>query len=45
MVKPPCCEKPSVKSGVWTAEEDAKILAFVSKHGSDNWTSVPKKAG
>ncbi|XP_061373525.1 transcription factor MYB35-like [Gastrolobium bilobum] len=45
MVKSQCCEKISVKRGVWTAEEDAKILAFVSKHGSGNWTSVPKKAG
>ncbi|KAF7806141.1 transcription factor MYB35-like [Senna tora] len=43
MVRPPCCEK--LKRGVWTEEEDAKILAFVSKHGSGNWTSLPKKAG
>ncbi|XP_054821568.1 transcription factor MYB35-like [Prosopis cineraria] len=45
MVRPPCCEKISVKRGVWTPEEDAKMIAFVSKHGSGNWTSVPKKAG
>ncbi|XP_028784097.1 transcription factor MYB35-like [Neltuma alba] len=45
MVRPPCCDKLSVKRGVWTPEEDAKMIAFVSKHGSGNWTSVPKKAG
>ncbi|KAK2663899.1 hypothetical protein Ddye_002473 [Dipteronia dyeriana] len=31
--------------GIWTAEEDAKILAYVSKHGAGNWTAVSKKAG
>lgn len=45
MVRPPCCDKLNVKRGVWTAEEDAKILAYVSKHGAGNWTSVPQKAG
>lgn len=45
MVRPPCCDKLNVKKGPWTAEEDAKILAYVSKHGTGNWTSVPKKAG
>ncbi|RDX61871.1 Transcription factor MYB35, partial [Mucuna pruriens] len=44
MVRSPCCEKINVKRGVWTTEEDTKKLAFGSKHGSGNWTSVPKKA-
>nr|KYP37806.1 Myb-related protein Zm38 [Cajanus cajan] len=43
MVRSPC-EKINVKRGVWTAEEDRNKLAFGSKHGSGNWTSVPKKA-
>lgn len=34
-----------MKRGLWTAEEDAKILAYVSSHGIGNWTLVPKKAG
>ncbi|XP_068480325.1 transcription factor MYB35-like [Phaseolus vulgaris] len=42
MVRSPC-EKVNVKRGVWTTEEDTKKLAFGSKHGSGNWTSVPKK--
>ncbi|KAG8634312.1 hypothetical protein MANES_17G023900v8 [Manihot esculenta] len=45
MGRPPCCDKSNVKRGLWTAEEDAKILAYVSSHGIGNWTLVPKKAG
>lgn len=45
MGRPPCCDKSNVKRGLWTAEEDAKILAYVSAHGTGNWTLVPKKAG
>ncbi|XWS30300.1 hypothetical protein CRYUN_Cryun24cG0105500 [Craigia yunnanensis] len=43
--RPPCCDKSNVKRGLWTAEEDARILAYVSNHGIGNWTLVPKKAG
>ncbi|KAK9090593.1 hypothetical protein Sjap_023770 [Stephania japonica] len=45
MGRPPCCDKSNVKKGLWTAEEDAKILAHVATHGTGNWTSVPRKAG
>ncbi|XP_057982353.1 transcription factor MYB35 [Malania oleifera] len=45
MVRPPCCDKSNVKRGLWTAEEDAKILAYIANHGIGNWTLVPKKAG
>ncbi|KAL5980627.1 hypothetical protein ACLOJK_028535 [Asimina triloba] len=45
MGRPPCCDKSSVKKGLWTADEDAKILAYISTHGTGNWTAVPKKAG
>ncbi|KAM5581508.1 transcription factor MYB35 [Rosa sericea] len=45
MGRPPCCDKSNVKRGLWTAAEDAKLLACVSKHGVGNWTVVPKKAG
>ncbi|XP_031253125.1 transcription factor MYB35-like [Pistacia vera] len=45
MGRSPCCDKLNIKRGIWTAEEDAKILSYVSKHGARNWTSVPKKAG
>ncbi|KAL8144501.1 hypothetical protein V2J09_017533 [Rumex salicifolius] len=45
MGRPPCCDKENVKRGLWTPEEDAKILAYVANHGTGNWTLVPKKAG
>lgn len=45
MGRPPCCDKSNVKRGPWTPEEDAKILAYVSRHGIGNWTLVPQKAG
>ncbi|XP_021297730.1 transcription factor MYB35 [Herrania umbratica] len=45
MGRPPCCDKSNVKRGLWTAEEDARILAYVSNYGIGNWTLVPKKAG
>ncbi|KHN13255.1 Transcription factor MYB86 [Glycine soja] len=45
MRRPPCCDKSNVKRGLWTPEEDAKILAYVANHGTGNWTLVPKKAG
>ncbi|KAI9119344.1 hypothetical protein K1719_010019 [Acacia pycnantha] len=45
MGRPPCCDKSNVKRGLWTPEEDAKLLAYVSNHGTGNWTLVPKKAG
>uniref|UniRef100_A0A7N0V2M3 Uncharacterized protein n=1 Tax=Kalanchoe fedtschenkoi TaxID=63787 RepID=A0A7N0V2M3_KALFE len=45
MAQSTCCEKMSVKRGVWSPEEDAKMMAYVSKYGTGNWTAVPKKAG
>ncbi|KAJ1699049.1 hypothetical protein LUZ63_007561 [Rhynchospora breviuscula] len=45
MGRPPCCDKANVKKGPWTADEDAKLLAYTSTHGIGNWTSVPQKAG
>ncbi|KAK3151335.1 hypothetical protein QOZ80_3AG0244560 [Eleusine coracana subsp. coracana] len=45
MGRPPCCDKANVKKGPWTPEEDAKLLAFTSTHGTGNWTTVPQRAG
>ncbi|XP_062210934.1 myb-related protein Zm38-like [Phragmites australis] len=41
----PCCDKANVKKGPWTPEEDAKLLAFTSTHGTGSWTTVPQRAG
>ncbi|KDP31180.1 hypothetical protein JCGZ_11556 [Jatropha curcas] len=45
MGRPPCFDELNVRRGLWTAEEDAKLLAYVSKHGTGNWSALPKKAG
>ncbi|WVZ56620.1 hypothetical protein U9M48_007117 [Paspalum notatum var. saurae] len=45
MGRPPCCDKANVKKGPWTPEEDAKLLAYTSTHGTGNWTNVPQRAG
>ncbi|KAL5544291.1 hypothetical protein UlMin_008075 [Ulmus minor] len=34
MVRPPFFENQNVKRGIWSAEEDAKMLQYVSKHGA-----------
>eukprot|EP00250_Pteridium_aquilinum_P018725 c24180_g2_i1 orf=849-2747(+) len=34
-----------LKKGPWTVEEDAVLLAHVSKHGYGNWNSVKKYSG
>ncbi|CAD6210780.1 unnamed protein product [Miscanthus lutarioriparius] len=45
MGRPPCCDKANViKKGPWTPEEDAKLLAYTSTHGTGNWTNVPQRA-
>ncbi|KAJ6760592.1 F14D16.11-RELATED [Salix purpurea] len=44
MVRPPWCDKLNGKRGPWTADEDSKMLAHVAKHGTGNWTAVPRKA-
>ncbi|KAK1650912.1 hypothetical protein QYE76_068717 [Lolium multiflorum] len=39
-----CCDKANVTKGRWTPEEDAKLLAHTSNHGTGNWASVPQRA-
>ncbi|RZS27132.1 hypothetical protein BHM03_00060564, partial [Ensete ventricosum] len=41
----PCCEKVGLKKGPWTPEEDQKLLAYIGKHGTGSWRSLPAKAG
>lgn len=41
----PCCDKTQVKRGPWSPEEDLKLIAFIQKHGHENWRSLPKQAG
>ncbi|PHU13230.1 Myb-related protein Zm1 [Capsicum chinense] len=41
----PCCDKSKVKKGPWSSEEDIRLIAFIQKHGHQNWRSLPKQAG
>ncbi|KAL7600007.1 hypothetical protein Lser_V15G21504 [Lactuca serriola] len=46
MVRPPCCDKLSMRKGSWNEEDDAQMLAFVSKQPTTNWQAgAPKKPG
>ncbi|GLT41417.1 hypothetical protein SLA2020_154830 [Shorea laevis] len=38
-------EKPFIKKGTWTPEEDRKLLAYIGTNGIRNWKEMPKYAG
>ncbi|KAG0501472.1 hypothetical protein HPP92_001544 [Vanilla planifolia] len=40
-----CCSKQKVKRGLWSPEEDEKLIKFINTHGHGCWSSVPKQAG
>lgn len=40
-----CCSKQKVKRGLWSPEEDEKLLRYITAHGQPCWSSVPKHAG
>lgn len=40
-----CCNKQKVKRGLWSPEEDQKLINFVSTYGHGCWSSVPRLAG
>lgn len=45
MGRQPCCEKVGLKKGPWTADEDRKLVGFITHHGHGCWREVPKLAG
>ncbi|GMH16637.1 hypothetical protein Nepgr_018478 [Nepenthes gracilis] len=46
MGRAPCCDKANVKKGPWSPEEDAKLKAYIEKHGTGgNWIALPQKMG
>ena len=45
MVKAGGSEKPSLKKGSWTPEEDWKLIAYIRRYGIWNWSEMPKYAG
>jgi len=40
-----CCSKQKIKRGLWSPEEDEKLLRYINTHGHKSWSSVPKYAG
>ncbi|KAG9135281.1 hypothetical protein Leryth_015190 [Lithospermum erythrorhizon] len=44
MGRAPCCDKANVKRGPWSPQEDAKLKAYIEKHGTGgNWIALPPK--
>ncbi|CAL5086613.1 unnamed protein product [Urochloa decumbens] len=40
-----CCSKQKVKRGLWSPEEDEKLVKYITAHGHSCWSAVPKHAG
>eukprot|EP01018_Ginkgo_biloba_P008993 Gb_03994 [translate_table: standard] len=40
-----CCNKQKVKRGLWSPEEDEKLIRYVTAYGHGCWSAVPKQAG
>ncbi|GMJ00999.1 myb domain protein 55 [Hibiscus trionum] len=45
MGKHSCCYKQKLRKGLWSPEEDEKLLRHITKYGHGCWSSVPKQAG
>nr|URY19010.1 MYB protein [Zanthoxylum bungeanum] len=40
-----CCSKQKVKKGLWSPEEDEKLIKYITTRDHGSWSSVPKFAG
>ncbi|KAL6198695.1 hypothetical protein ACLB2K_028484 [Fragaria x ananassa] len=40
-----CCSKQKVKRGLWSPEEDEKLMNHIHHSGHGSWSSIPKRAG
>nr|AFH03054.1 R2R3-MYB transcription factor MYB2 [Epimedium sagittatum] len=40
-----CCYKQKLRKGLWSPEEDEKLLRHITRYGHGCWSSVPKQAG
>ncbi|PNT77340.1 myb-related protein 308 [Brachypodium distachyon] len=45
MAKQSCCHKKRLRRGLWSPEEDEKLMNHIAKYGHGSWSSVPKLAG
>ncbi|KAL5551834.1 hypothetical protein UlMin_002010 [Ulmus minor] len=40
-----CCNQQKVKRGLWSPDEDEKLIRYITTHGYGCWSEVPEKAG
>ncbi|KAF9624941.1 hypothetical protein IFM89_016189 [Coptis chinensis] len=40
-----CCLKQKLRKGLWSPEEDEKLINYITRFGIGCWSSVPKQAG
>ncbi|KAG2723040.1 hypothetical protein I3760_02G154200 [Carya illinoinensis] len=40
-----CCINQKVKKGLWSPEEDEKLIKYISANGYGSWNSVPRLSG
>ncbi|CAO2840221.1 unnamed protein product [Amaranthus hypochondriacus] len=40
-----CCNKQKVKRGLWSPQEDQKLISYITTFGHGSWSSVPRLAG
>ncbi|KZV21468.1 hypothetical protein F511_15619 [Dorcoceras hygrometricum] len=40
-----CCDKQNVRKGLWSPEEDEKLVNFIRENGISCWSTMPKYAG
>ncbi|XP_057477364.1 transcription factor MYB86-like [Actinidia eriantha] len=40
-----CCNQQKVKRGLWSPEEDEKLIKYITTRGYGCWSEVPEKAG
>lgn len=40
-----CCYKQKLRKGLWSPEEDEKLVRHITKYGHGCWSAVPKQAG
>jgi transcription factor MYB, plant len=45
MAKQSCCHKKKLRRGLWSPEEDEKLMSHIANYGLGSWSSVPKLAG
>eukprot|EP00249_Psilotum_nudum_P003647 c17109_g1_i1 orf=275-1810(-) len=45
MTRQSCSPSQKLKKGLWSPEEDDKLIRYIRKYGHGCWSTLPKKAG